>query len=52
MSEPIFHKGKISASVKQVCCDGVLQTMELPLLYSSLVDLSILLHKMVGACTD
>ena len=47
MSEPILHKRQISASIKQVCGNGVLQAMELALLHWQPCDLSIRLHEMV-----
>jgi hypothetical protein len=47
MSQPIFHKRQISASVEQVCGNRVLQAMELPFLYWQACDRSIRLHEMV-----
>src|SRR5215510_3123597 len=47
MSQPIFHKRQISASIEEVCCDGVLQAMELPFLFRQACDLAIRLHEMV-----
>src|SRR5438128_7447718 len=46
MTQPILHKRQISASIKQVCCNRMLQTMKLALLLWNSRSLSILLHEL------
>src|SRR5438128_2622339 len=46
MTQPILHKRQISASIKQVCCNRMLQAMKLPLLLWNSRSPSILLHQL------
>lgn len=47
VSQPVLHKREISASIKQVCRNRMLQAVGLPLLSRQVCDLAIRLHKVV-----
>src|SRR5262245_26540479 len=47
MSQPILYKRQISASIKQVCGNGMLQAMEFPFLPRQPRQLAVRLHEIV-----